>query len=211
VGTGCASTPSDRTRRGAATPVPAGAQQSLIHIVDLAKDGDRQAMAALVDRHQGVVWRATADMGLSPEDRQDVFAATFCRLFEHLGAIREPVKLPGWLATTARNEVRQVLRAKRRTQPREEIEPGEPVLIGGLDEAMLDGELRNALGAAFLRLRQPCQELLRLTTAVPSISYEQISELTGIPLGSIGPTRQRCLEHLRRAPELRPFMEGGRP
>jgi RNA polymerase sigma factor (sigma-70 family) len=179
--------------------------------VDLARHGDEEASRTLVDHLKGVVWRATADMGLSREDRQDIFATTFFRMFEHLDRIREPIKLPGWLATTARNEVRRVLRAKRRIEPREDVEPRETALVGGLDEAMLDGEVRDALRAAFLRLRRPCQELLRLTTAVPALTYEEISELTGIPRGSLGPTRQRCLEQLRSAPELRPFIEGGRP
>ena len=168
------------------------------------------AWETLVQRLQGVVWRATADAGLSYEDRQDVFAATFFRLFERLNDIREPAKLPGWLATTARNEVRQLMRTKKRLEPRDVVEPFEPVLGTAIDDRLLDGELRSALQAAFLRLGRPCQELLRLTTTVPPLSYDEISTLTGIARGSLGPNRQRCLEHLRHTPELRPFLEGAR-
>jgi RNA polymerase sigma factor (sigma-70 family) len=157
-----------------------------------------------------VVWRATADVGLSYEDRQDVFAAAFFRLFERLDDIREPAKLPGWLATTARNEIRQLLRTKKRLEPRDVVEPLEPTLSSTVDEHLLDVELRAALQAAFLRLGESCQELLRLTTAVPALSYDEISAMTGIARGSLGPNRQRCLDHLRHAPELRPFLEGAR-
>ena len=183
----------------------------LIDLVARAKDGDTGAWNALVNRLAGVVWRVTADGGLSHEDRQDVFAATFFRLFEHLGDIREPVKLPGWLATTARNEVRQLMRMKWRLEPRDEVEPAIEAGPIDVDEDLLDGELRAALQAAFLRLGRPCRELLRLTTTVPPLSYDEISALTGIARGSLGPNRQRCLERLRRAPELRPFVEGARP
>jgi RNA polymerase sigma factor (sigma-70 family) len=184
--------------------------ESLVDLVALARKGDRAAWKVLVHRLQGVVWRATADVGLSYEDRQDVFAAAFFRLFERLDDIREPAKLPGWLATTARNEIRQLLRTKKRLEPRDVVEPFEPVMTTSVDEQLLDGELRSALQAAFLRLSEACQELLRLTTAVPPLSYDEISALTGMARGSLGPNRQRCLEHLRHAPELRPFLEGAR-
>lgn len=183
----------------------------LVDLVARARDGDTGAWDVLVNRLAGVVWRATAEAGISYEDRQDVFAATFFRLFEHLGDIREPLKLPGWLATTARNEVRQLMRTKWRLEPRDDVEPSSAVGPVDLDEELLDCELRTALQAAFLRLGRPCQELLRLTTAVPPLSYDEISALTGVARGSLGPNRQRCLERLRRAPELRPFLETARP
>jgi RNA polymerase sigma factor (sigma-70 family) len=199
-------------QRRPAGHVPGFASESLVGLVSRAKEGDAGAWNALVNRLAGVVWRATAgEGGLSHADRQDVFAATFFRLFEHLGSVREPLRLPGWLATTARNEVRQLLRTKRRLEPRYDVEPANGVCAIGVDEELLDGELRAALQAAFLRLGTPCQELLRLTSAVPALTYDQISELTGVARGSLGPSRQRCLERLRRAPELRPFIEETQP
>jgi RNA polymerase sigma factor (sigma-70 family) len=185
--------------------------ESLDDLVASARAGDRGAWESLIQRLKGVVWRATADVGLGFEDREDVFAATFFRLFEHLDRIREPAKLPGWLATTARNEVRQLLHARRRSEPRADVEPPGEVAAAAVEEGVLDEELRAALQRAFLRLGRPCQELLRLTSAVPAVSYDDISRLTGIPRGSLGPTRQRCLETLRRTPDLRPFLQGARP
>jgi RNA polymerase sigma factor (sigma-70 family) len=182
----------------------------LVELVEQARRGDASAWAALVERLKGVVWRASAGQGLSSEDRQDVFAATFFRLFEHLGTIRDPAKLPGWVATTARNESRQMIRRRWRVELRAEFEPGEPVAPSDIADGLLDDELRVALGSAFQRLGDRCQELLRLSTAVPAVSYEEISRITGIARNSLGPTRHRCLERLRQAPELQPFLEGAR-
>ena len=179
-------------------------------LVQVARQGDSDAWAALVGRLQGVVWRVTAEAGLTREDREDVFAATFFRLYERLDTIREPEKLPGWLATTARNESRQMMRSRRRVDVRDEVEPSQPVDTGDVSERLLDGELKAALRLAFLRLGAPCQELLRLSTAVPQISYDEISEITGVPRNSLGPNRKRCLDRLRQAPELQPFLDGAK-
>jgi RNA polymerase sigma factor (sigma-70 family) len=202
-----------RASGGAAAPrtyTLASVAIPLVKLVEQARQGDASAWGDLVERLQGVVWRTTADQGLNSEDRQDVFAATFFRLFEHLGRIREPEKLPGWVATTARNESRQMMRSRRRVELREEFEPTDPVESADVADGLLDGELRVALRGAFRRLGLPCQELLRLSTAVPAISYDQISEITGITRNSLGPTRHRCLERLRHTPELQPFLKGGR-
>jgi RNA polymerase sigma factor (sigma-70 family) len=197
--------------RGAAhDPANESARPHFAELVKLALDGDLGAKEALVEGLQRLVWRTIADFGLSREDRQDVFAGTFCRLFERLDTIREPDRLPGWIATTARNEAHTLLRARSRVvvsdEPpeREDHEPQ-------TDERMLKGELHLALRAAFGGLPRNCRELLRHLTAVPRLSYEEISELLGMPHGSIGPTRQRCLDRLRSAPEFRPFLEGGQP
>jgi RNA polymerase sigma factor (sigma-70 family) len=198
---------------GGGEPLERTVATGAIGVQDLvaeAKLGCRDAWVSLVQRLKGVVWRATADVGLSLEDREDVFAATFFRLFEHLEDIREPEKLPGWLATTARNEVRQLMRTKGRSIPASPNERWEVSQMSGIDEGLLDGELRLALQSAFMRLAGPCQQLLRLVSAVPPLSYDEISELTGVARGSLGPTRQRCLERLRCSPELRPFLQGER-
>jgi RNA polymerase sigma factor (sigma-70 family) len=190
---------------GAGSPRPDFAQ-----LVKLARDGDVAAKGVLVESLQRLVWYTIADFGLSREDRQDVFAGTFCRLFERLATIREPERLPGWIATTARNEAHTLLRARGRVVPTDEIgerQDTEPPT----DERMLDRELRAAMVSAFQSLPLQCRELLRLLTAVPRLSYEEISVLLAMPHGSIGPTRQRCLDRLRNMPDLRPFHDGGQP
>jgi RNA polymerase sigma factor (sigma-70 family) len=183
----------------------------LTELVTRARDGDRRAWEELVARLKGVVWRVTADLGLAPHDRADVFAAAFFRLVDRLDTIREPEKLAGWLATTARNEGRQLLRARSRVEPRDDLDPRNEAPMGTPGEELLQSELRVALREAFRELEPLCQELLRLVTAVPPISYDEISSVLGVPRGSLGPNRQRCLERLRRSKHLKPFVEEAQP
>jgi len=177
-------------------------------LVSHALGGERVAWEELVRRLKGVAWRAIGSFDLHAEDRNDAFASTFFRLFERLDTVREPEKLPGWVATTARNEVLTILRARQRVRPTDLVDE-RPAVLPDHDEALMDLELQTALTAALHRLSPSCQELLRLLTADPPLSYDEISEITGRPRGSIGPSRQRCLEALRRTPELRPFLDRG--
>ena len=177
-------------------------------LVPLALAGDRSAWEALVDRLQGVVWSAIAAFGFASEDRKDVFAATFFRLNERLATIREPAKLPGWLATTARNEAHTLLRARRRMIATDPADlPAPPAGLPVDDDRLVDDEMRRAVLEAFRTLSPPCQDLLRLLVVDPPLAYKNIGELLDMPHGSIGPTRQRCLEQMRRAAALRSFID----
>ena len=176
-------------------------------LAQAALAGDQAAWDQLVARLQKVAWRAIAGFDLSPEDRKDAFAGTFFRLYERLGTIREPAKLPGWVATTARNEVLTLLRARRRDLPMpledEHLPPTEPEPARHL----LQLELSEALHRGLARLSAACQQLLQLLTLDPPLSYAEVGDLLDLPHGSIGPTRQRCLDRLRQTPDLRPFLE----
>ena len=183
-----------------------------VELVTLARDGEASAKDALVEALQRLVWHCLAEYGLSREDRQDAFVGTFCRLFEQIGRdkIRDPERLPGWIATTARNEAKTLLRLRGRVVLSDEMadrEDSDPPT----DSALLDQELAAALHHAFQQLSATCRELLRLASAVPRLSYDEIGDRLDMPHGSIGPTRQRCLERLRNMPELRTFIEGGQP
>ncbi len=169
--------------------------------------GERIAWNQLVERLQRVAWKAVLRFDMSEEDRKDAFAATFYKLFESLRTIREPDKLPGWIATTARNEALSVLRSRKRMVLQADVP--EQHNSAESDDRLLSGELLVALRAAFLHLSPKCQELLRLLTADPPLSYAEISTLIDIPIGSIGVTRQRCLEKLRATPEIQAFTNGG--
>jgi len=177
-------------------------------LVPRAIAGDRQAWEALVGRLQRVAWHSIAGFDLGDEDRKDAFAATFFRLNERLATIREPAKLPGWVATTARNEVHTLLRARRRlraTDPHDLPLVPQPALS---DEGLMNDELHGAVRRGFASLSARCQELLRLVTLDPPLSYAEVGDLLDMPHGSIGPTRQRCLDQLRGTAALRPFIAG---
>ncbi|MFT3855741.1 MAG: sigma-70 family RNA polymerase sigma factor [Ilumatobacteraceae bacterium] len=181
-------------------PLPELATRAIEH--------DQEAWRALVERLKGVAWKVLYGYDLSEEDRKDAFASTFFRLYEHLGTIRELEKLPGWVATTARNEAHTIFRRRRNTVPMESIGLRQTPTVEEPDHVVA-GELHAALHAAFARLNPQSQALMRLLTADPPLSYDEISRLLDIPRGSIGPLRQRCLERLRNSPELAPFTSGG--
>jgi RNA polymerase sigma factor (sigma-70 family) len=172
------------------------------------------AFDGLVDRFGGLVWAVARSQGLSPADAADVSQTTWLRLTEHLRNIRDPERVGGWLATTARNEALRTLKRSARQVP---VEPdgnfARPVGADepGLDQALLDDERDAALWRAFDALPPPCKLLLRTMIVEPAPSYAEISQTLEIPVGSIGPRRSRCLEHLRRDPGVRVHEGGGTP
>jgi RNA polymerase sigma factor (sigma-70 family) len=190
-------------RRTIGTPEP-----TLTALVERAGTGDEDAWRSLVARLKGVVWKTLYGFDLDDVDRKEVFGTAFFRLYERLGTVRDPERLPGWVATTTRNEVYALLRARKRLVPTDEV-PLAAVVAGDHAEGLLDDELHRAVAAAFTRLRPQDQALLRLLTAEPPLAYEDIARILSMPHGSIGPTRQRCLAQLRRSPELAAYLDGG--
>ena len=185
------------------------AEQSLTGLVAGAIDWHADAWFALVARLERVVWKSVNMMTFDHEARDDAFAATWLRLAERLDTIREPEKLPGWLATTACNEVRQILRQRSRQQV---MQGGEWTTQGGVGDLLdtiagddgdhsrgmqLD-ESRRDVRAAFGRLDPQCREIITvLVLADPPVPYETASERLGRPIGSLGPSRRRCLQKMK--------------
>jgi RNA polymerase sigma factor (sigma-70 family) len=175
-------------------------------LLPAALAGHQDAWDQLVARLERVAWRAITGFDLSAEDRKDAFAGTFFRLYERLGTIREPAKLPGWVATTARNEVLALLRARRRDTPVDLDDQHLPAVDSDPAARLLDLELHEALHGGLARLSAACRQLLHLLTIDPPLSYAEVGDVLDLPHGSIGPTRQRCLDRLRETPELLPFL-----
>lgn len=183
----------DRYRQGVADP-------STSDLVRDASGGDQRAWDQLVERYSRLVWAVARGHRLAYADSADVFQTTWLRLVEHLGRLRDPEQLAGWLSTTARNECLRVLRMGRRERPDDDIAtggdpagPAEP----GPEAALLADEERAFVADAFARLSERCQALLRLVVAEPGLSYAEVGLALGIPVGSIGPTRGRCLRQLK--------------
>lgn len=201
------STTGPRARRRLGLVSEPSSERSASVLVEDALRGDRRAWEEIVARYRRVAWKVITSFDLADPDREDVFSATFFRLFERLGTIREPEKLPGWIATTARNETLTLLRSRGRERPTD-LAGHDAGVAADHDERLLDTELRVALRRAFSAMDPECRSLLLLLTADPPLSYDEVAELSGRPRGSIGPTRQRCLDRLRRSAELRPFLDG---
>lgn len=161
-----------------------------------AARGDANAWNALVERYTPLVWAVVRGHRLGDADAADVVQTTWLRLVEHLDRIEDADRVGAWLATTARRESLRIIASRRRVTETDEMDdvvdhhdgPADTVLRGDRDAL-----LRRALNA----LGDRCRTLLRVLAAEPAPSYEEVSAALDMPVGSIGPTRGRCLERLR--------------
>jgi RNA polymerase sigma factor (sigma-70 family) len=179
--------------------------QQVIDLVTRARNGDRSAWDALVDRYSPLIWAICRRYQLDRTDAEDVGQAVWLRLVEQLDNLREPAALPGWLATTTQRECHRVKRAGRRLPAGEQVLDAENLpdeQAVAADDELLVAECHAALRVAFSDLPPSCQQLMALLIADPPISYAEISAKLGIPIGSIGPNRSRGLERLRRHPAV---------
>jgi RNA polymerase sigma factor (sigma-70 family) len=174
-------------------------------LVHSAATGDAGAWTTLVHRFSNLVWSVARAYRLGNADAEDVYQVTWLRLTEHLDRLSAPDRVGAWLATTARNEALKVIRGRSRVTVTDD-----PYLLDGPSDVdsperlALDaeeGEQRrdrvSAVWAAFGLMSAHCQRLLRVLMATPRLSYAEIAQLLDIPIGSIGPTRARCLARLR--------------
>lgn len=167
--------------------------------MNLAANGESAAWNALVDRFSPMVWSVARGFRLDDASARDVSQTVWLRLIEKIDSIEDPERLPGWLATTCRREALRVVKARERDIPTEFEYDLEDTTHPSLDELLIDDEETRFLVRAFNTLDETCQQLLRLMTVVPALDYEEMSEITGRPIGSLGPTRARCLEKLKAA------------
>jgi RNA polymerase sigma factor (sigma-70 family) len=176
--------------------------RSLGDVVRGAAEGDSDAWNQLVDRFAGMVWAVARSYRLSAADAADVSQTTWLRLVQHLDRIEQPERVGAWLAITARHEALRVARLASRQLP-----VGDDITIDLVsvseervsnDDALLADERARELWALVMRLPARCQLILRLLTADPPLSYRDLGEALDMPIGSIGPTRARCLENLRK-------------
>jgi len=178
-------------------------------LVAAAVRGDQSAWNDLVERYTPLVMSVIRRYRLPDQDAADVNQTLWLRLVEHLDEIREPRALTQWIITTTRNECLRLLRSVRRTRPFDPQQAAD--LADGAAETELDAELLKAerlqiLREAFAQLPGHCQAVLALLVADPPMSYAEISKRLDMPLGSIGPTRARCLDKLRDCPAIVAFV-----
>lgn len=164
-----------------------------------AARGDQRAWEQIVDRYANLVWSVARSFRLGDADAADVSQATWLRLVQHLDEVREPDRLGAWLATTARREALALLRRTRRDLPVDDPQglPGRESEDLAPDARLLRAERDAELRAAVADLPARCRQLLRVLLADPPPSYEVAAAAMGMPVGSVGPTRSRCLAHLR--------------
>jgi len=168
-------------------------------LVRRAAEGDRWAWERLVDQFARLIWAMTREFKLVESDAADVFQATWLRLLEHIDRLEQPARVGSWLAATARHECLRSVAARKKVM----LVQDDVTLHGGaahepeIDEGLLQEERAQAVRDALSRLPCRWRRLVEMLMADPPVPYTEISVELGLPMGSIGPTRGRCLERLR--------------
>jgi RNA polymerase sigma factor (sigma-70 family) len=169
-------------------------------LITRAGKGHQQAWDVLVERYSSLIWSICRHYRLSRAEAEDVGQRTWLQFVNHLGAIRDPAALRGWLTTATRRECNQVVLAGRGPQAAgqllDENVPDKQTRTAEQD--LLAAERHAALSEAFTCLSPSHQQLMALLIEDPPVPYTEISARLGIPVSSIGPTRCRCLDQLRR-------------
>jgi RNA polymerase sigma factor (sigma-70 family) len=174
-------------------------------LVARARNGDKQAWDALVERYAPLIWSICRRHGLGDADAEDVGQNVWLMLADQLETLRVPAALPGWLATTTRRKCGRIVRAAPRAREIGHLEDTHAIAddhAPTAEEELLTAERHAALREALTHLPPCCQQLITLLARDPPASYAQISTMLGIPAGSIGPNRARCLDKLRRHPAI---------
>jgi len=176
-----------------------GAGLDIGQLVQRAADRDGWAWKQLVDQYGRLIWAMTRDFKLAEGDASDVVQATWLRLIENIHRLEYPERVGSWLAATARHECLRSLSARKKIVLATDDTPLDGVALNEpeIDERLLAEERAQTVREALSHLPWRSQRLLELLMADPPPSYAEISDELGLPIGSIGPTRGRCLEKLR--------------
>lgn len=195
-------------------------ERTTAQLVAGALAGDEGSWSEIVRRHTNLVMARVRQFRLTPQQAEDVAQTVWLNLLEHLADLREPAALPGWISTATRHECIRMTNLSRRSIPVDPTTGRFDVQDDGeLDVELLRSERHAALRAALAEIPEHQRDLLLLLSTDPPPSYQEVSARLGIPVGSIGPTRQRGLARLRQTAAIRTYLaaptggattEGGR-
>lgn len=184
-----------------------GIQTSDKALILACRQGDEHAWEVLVNRYQRLIYTIPRRAGLDEDHAAEVFQSTFARLLENLERIRQPDCIHAWLVTTARRETIQLI---RRQSSEQSISPTDDADGTYNTEAIPDDRLlpseelerleeQHIVRATIQKMDDRCRCLLNLLYyRADPLSYSEIAEALDMPEGSLGPTRARCLDKLRR-------------
>jgi RNA polymerase sigma factor (sigma-70 family) len=191
-----------------------GAELLVTDLVTRARNGDKQAWDALVERYAPLVWSICRRHGLGSAEAGDVSQTVWLRLVDELAAVRDQAGLPGWLAAATLRECGRARRAAERQQAAGYMLdaadiPGGPTPM--VEHELLMAERSAALREAFTHLPPGSQQLIAMLIEDPPLADAEIGARLGIPAASVGPSRGRCLEQLRAHPAVAALISAGRP
>ena len=163
-----------------------------------ARAGSEDALGQIVNELSPLLWQVARSAGLSQGDAEDVLQTVWIRLVTHLDSINDAGALTGWLVTTTKREAWRVRAAGRKQLPADQdVFADLPDKGPGSEEQVMLEDQRRELWAAIGMLSRRCQELLRIMAFAPRADYATVAAALGMRVGSIGPTRGRCLAKLR--------------
>jgi RNA polymerase sigma factor (sigma-70 family) len=168
-------------------------------LVSLCLKGDAFAWEALIMRYRRLIFSVPVRFGFSPTDAADVFQGVCLKLIEHLHEVKDEAKISGWLMTTTTRYCLHQKALKYRESATEDnfeepLDPGE-----NLEELRIVSEQQQAIRESVEELPPRCRSLIEMLYFDPrSPSYDEIGMQMGMPVSSIGPTRARCLDKLRK-------------
>jgi RNA polymerase sigma factor (sigma-70 family) len=165
-------------------------------LLDAATAGDQGAWTELIARYSAMVTAVVAGFRLQESDSADAVQNTWLRLVLYSATIRDPEKIAGWLATTARREALGVIRRSRTEIATESAGETLPAPGPTPEDVVVTAETHAAVRAAAGALTGRRRLLVDVLFYQPPQSYEEVARRTGMPLGSIGPTRRRTLKEL---------------
>jgi RNA polymerase sigma factor (sigma-70 family) len=168
-------------------------------LIGACRAGDARAWERLLDKYERLVFSISLNYGLTTDDAADVTQITFTILLQNLDTLPDAVRLPAWLATVARRHTWRLLARNRReaVNPNEDLAGNE--ILGGIVDNRERWELAEWLNYGLSLLDERCRQLLlTLYFDTEEPSYAHVADHLNMPVGSIGPTRARCLEQMRR-------------
>lgn len=181
----------------------------LASLVRSARAGDNLAWSRLVHRFDQMLRSVARSYRLAPQDVDDAVQATWVQLYEHVDGVRDTSAIGSWLATTVRRQSLHILQRRVREHLTDEPE----LLIADRADApeavLIDDELRVVLTRALSTLPDRQRNLMTLIASEAQPDYKQIGAKLGMPVGSIGPTRARCMARLQLHSELREYAAAG--
>ena len=175
-----------------------GRAARMADLLSAARAGSEDALGQIVNELSPLLWQVARSAGLSQGDAEDVLQTVWMRLVTHLDSINEAGALTGWLVTTTKREAWRVRAAGRKLLPADQdVFADLPDKEPGSEEQVILEDQRRELWAAIGMLSRRCQELLRIMAFAPRSDYATVAAALGMRVGSIGPTRGRCLAKLR--------------
>jgi RNA polymerase sigma factor (sigma-70 family) len=177
-------------------------QDDLSSLARNAAAGDSHAWADLVRRLDGVLHTVARRYRLSAADVEDVVQTTWLRALAHVDRLKDPGAIAAWLIVTARREAMRTLQRATREVLTDDVRAVEDFDPAGPETFAIERERSAAVHGAVERLPARQRLLLSSMLSSPAPSYEQISTRLDMPVGSIGPTRDRALARLREDREL---------